>query len=74
MGFLIAGVVTSRLGLWMFDLSVSQMLQERVDPDVRLPCLVPHAWYPDVRCHGLNRLPVFHLCMPGEVEPLLSTG
>eukprot|EP00035_Acanthoeca_spectabilis_P025979 m.460755 g.460755 ORF g.460755 m.460755 type:complete len:659 (-) comp22129_c0_seq1:23-1999(-) len=27
---LIAGVITSRLGLWMFDLAVSQMLQERV--------------------------------------------
>jgi len=27
---LLLGVVTSRLGLWMFDLAVSQMLQERV--------------------------------------------
>ena len=42
MGLLIAGVVTSRFGLWMFDLAVSQMLLERVDPNVR--------------CLDLNRL------------------
>eukprot|EP00040_Diaphanoeca_grandis_P014078 m.71210 g.71210 ORF g.71210 m.71210 type:complete len:700 (+) comp24327_c0_seq1:133-2232(+) len=30
MGLLISGVVISRCGLWMFDLAVTQMLQERV--------------------------------------------
>lgn len=29
-GLLLTGVVTSRMGLWMFDLAVTQMLQERV--------------------------------------------
>jgi iron-regulated transporter 1 len=33
-GLLIAGVITSRVGLWMFDLAVTQMLQEDVDNDV----------------------------------------
>eukprot|EP00042_Codosiga_hollandica_P029255 m.160204 g.160204 ORF g.160204 m.160204 type:complete len:516 (-) comp53025_c0_seq1:3569-5116(-) len=29
-----AGVVVSRVGLWLFDLAVSQQLQERVDPSI----------------------------------------
>jgi len=33
-GLLITGVVVSRCGLWMFDLAVTQMLQERVETDV----------------------------------------
>lgn len=34
LGLLLTGIITSRLGLWMFDLSVSQMLQEEVDDSV----------------------------------------
>eukprot|EP00052_Salpingoeca_macrocollata_P023777 m.210051 g.210051 ORF g.210051 m.210051 type:complete len:585 (+) comp22103_c0_seq3:502-2256(+) len=34
LGFLITGVMMSRLGLWMFDLSVTQLLQVRV-PDAK---------------------------------------
>lgn len=30
LGLLITGVIVSRMGLWMFDLAVSQVLQERV--------------------------------------------
>lgn len=33
-GLLLAGVVVSRMGLWMFDLSVSQMLQERINLNI----------------------------------------
>lgn len=32
---LVGGVGVSRLGLWGFDLSVSQLLQERIDPSAR---------------------------------------
>eukprot|EP00053_Salpingoeca_punica_P015096 m.138064 g.138064 ORF g.138064 m.138064 type:complete len:639 (+) comp16624_c0_seq1:173-2089(+) len=35
MGLLLSGVILSRLGLWMFDLSVTQLLQQRVPEAVR---------------------------------------
>lgn len=34
LSLLLTGVIVSRLGLWMFDLAVTQMLQERVDSEV----------------------------------------
>ena len=34
--FLLTGVIISRVGLWMFDLAVSQLLQERVAVRIRL--------------------------------------
>jgi len=32
LALLLTGVIASRLGLWMFDLAVSQLLQEQVRP------------------------------------------
>lgn len=44
LGLLLTGVIVSRVGLWMFDLAVSQLLQERVK--VRTPEL--HSSFPCV--------------------------
>jgi len=35
LGLLVAGMIAARFGLWTFDLSVSQLLLERVDPSQR---------------------------------------
>mmetsp|Transcript_22086 Transcript_22086/g.31056 ORF Transcript_22086/g.31056 Transcript_22086/m.31056 type:complete len:208 (+) Transcript_22086:444-1067(+) len=35
LGMLIAGVCASRVGLWVFDISITQLMQEYVEDDVR---------------------------------------